>query len=378
MRELLAGLFRRGKEDQTRTIWALRDLSFEVAPGQVLGIIGRNGSGKSTLLKLLSKVTPPTKGRITTRGRIGSLIEIGTGFHPELTGKENIFLYSSILGMRYREIKARYDEIVEFSGVEQMLNTPLKRYSSGMIVRLAFSVASHVHAEILLLDEILAVGDLVFQRKCFDRVSHLIQKEGTVVLFVSHAMQHIERLCERVLLLNAGELIADGPTSEVLKEYQALAQPDVFGVLPPLEERAGNGRMRLNRVFIARNPDSPPQETLATGEPAILRMEYSNFHDSQETAVSLTVRTEDGRAVFSTNKCFMASREKGDGTITCIIDPLPLLPRSYRLNIEFHDQAGGLADRVELPGLVVEKGVAFVEEACRATDGLIAVNAEWG
>jgi lipopolysaccharide transport system ATP-binding protein len=199
-------------------IWALRDVSFEVAEGEVLGVIGRNGAGKSTLLKVLTRITAPSEGHAEIRGRVGSLLEVGTGFHPELTGRENIFLNGSILGMKRREIAQKLPEIVEFSGIEQFIDTPVKRYSSGMYVRLAFSVAAHLEPEILLVDEVLAVGDAEFQRRCLGRMEDF-GESGRTVLFVSHNMQTLAQLCDRAILLDRGEIALDGPASDVVARY---------------------------------------------------------------------------------------------------------------------------------------------------------------
>jgi lipopolysaccharide transport system ATP-binding protein len=199
-------------------IWALRDVSFNVGEGEVLGVIGRNGAGKSTLLKVMTRITTPTKGRAMIRGRVGSLLEVGTGFHPELTGRENIFLNGSILGMKRREIQSRFDEIVDFSGVGKFIDTPVKRFSSGMYVRLAFSVAAHLEPEILLVDEVLAVGDAEFQQRCLGRMEDL-GGSGRTVLFVSHNMHAINQLCDRAILLENGTVTADGEASEVVTRY---------------------------------------------------------------------------------------------------------------------------------------------------------------
>jgi len=208
----------RGERDDARTLWALRDVSFDVAEGEAVGVIGRNGAGKSTLFKILSKITPPTTGRATVRGRLGSLLEVGTGFHPELTGRENIFLSGAVLGMRRAEIDRKLDEIVDFAGVERFLGTPVKRYSSGMYMRLAFAVAAHLEPEILLVDEVLSVGDAQFQKKCLGKMAE-VGASGRTVLFVSHSMPAILRLCSRVVLLDHGHVVADGPAAEVVRTY---------------------------------------------------------------------------------------------------------------------------------------------------------------
>jgi ABC-type polysaccharide/polyol phosphate transport system ATPase subunit len=210
--------------DEVEEFWALRDVSFEVDQGEVLGIVGRNGSGKSTLLKVLSRITEPTRGSVSLRGRVASLLEVGTGFHPELTGRENIFLNGAILGMTQEEIRKRFDEIVAFAEVEKFLDTPVKHYSSGMYVRLAFAVAAHLEPEILIVDEVLAVGDLEFQEKCLGRMRKVSASMGRTVLFVSHNMAAVTSLCDRALLLDKGTLIKSGSVDEVVRTYQAQYQ----------------------------------------------------------------------------------------------------------------------------------------------------------
>ncbi len=209
---------RRAGNDATSTIWALKDVSFEVRPGEVVGIIGRNGAGKSTLLKILSRITEPTTGKIELYGRVGSLLEVGTGFHAELSGRENIFLNGSILGMTRSEIEAKFDEIVAFAEIEKFIDTPVKRYSSGMYVRLAFAVAAHLEPEILLLDEVLSVGDTAFQKKCLGKMN-AVSKEGRTVIFVSHNMGTIARICSRGILVAEGKIEADGPVDSVIQRY---------------------------------------------------------------------------------------------------------------------------------------------------------------
>ncbi|MEW6180723.1 MAG: ABC transporter ATP-binding protein [Chloroflexota bacterium] len=218
LRESLAGLLKREERKTHETIWALRDVSFEVRQGQVLGVIGRNGAGKSTLLKLLSRVTEPTEGEAEIHGRVGSLLEVGTGFHPELTGRENIFLNGAILGMRRSEIERKFDEIVAFAEVEQFIDTPVKRYSSGMYLRLAFAVAAHLEPEILVVDEVLAVGDAEFQRKCLGKMGD-VAREGRTVLFVSHNMSAILRLTEETLVIEKGRLALRAPTPQAVDYY---------------------------------------------------------------------------------------------------------------------------------------------------------------
>ncbi len=233
-----------------RTIWAVDDVSFDVAEGEVLGVIGRNGAGKSTLLKLLTRITTPTRGRAEIRGRVGSLLEVGTGFHQELTGRENIFLNGAILGMRRSEIARKFDDIVDFSGIGKFVDTPVKRYSSGMYVRLAFSVAAHLEPEILLVDEVLAVGDVEFQRRCLGRMQEY-GRSGRTVLFVSHNMQAVAQLCDRVILLDAGRVVADGPSQAVVAEYlQSGLGIGAERSWPDLDGAPGNDVARLRSLRV--------------------------------------------------------------------------------------------------------------------------------
>lgn len=255
-------------------IWALHDVSFQLRQGEVLGVIGRNGAGKSTLLKILSKVTGPTSGRIKVRGRIASLLEVGTGFHPELTGRENIYLNGAILGMSRDEINRKFDEIVSFSEVEKFVDTPVKRYSSGMYVRLAFAVAAHLDPEIMVVDEVLAVGDGAFQRKCLGKLSENAG-EGRTVLFVSHNMAAINRLCTRAILLEHGRLIEDGPATEVTARYLSLSadNADTSNRVWDMENAPGTQDLRLLAVRLM-GEDGKPVSVVDVRERLVLRVEY--------------------------------------------------------------------------------------------------------
>lgn len=235
--------------NKTEDFWALDDISFDVFPGESIGIIGRNGAGKSTLLKILSKITPPTKGKIISRGRIASLLEVGTGFHPELTGRENIFFNGSLLGMKRKEIQAKFDEIVDFSGVEKFLDTPLKHYSSGMQVRLAFSVAAFLEPEILVVDEVLAVGDSEFQKKCLGKMKEVSNNAGRTILFVSHNLAAVSQLCPRGILLRNSKLMADCEAEKVIHEYVSFnrQQFDQKGS-HNFESRKGSGAVQVTKI----------------------------------------------------------------------------------------------------------------------------------
>ena len=237
-------------------IWALEDVSFDLETGGVLGIIGRNGAGKSTLLKILTRITTPTSGRATIRGRVGSLLEVGTGFHAELTGRENVYLNGSVLGMKQREISRKFPEIVSFAGVEKFIDTPVKRYSSGMSVRLAFAVAAYLEPEVLLVDEVLAVGDAEFQRRCLGRMEDFSQS-GRTVLFVSHQMQSVSQLCDRAIWLDKGRIVADGPSSDVVARYlqSGYGGTGSSREWPDLDEAPGNDLVRLRSVRVVQDDE---------------------------------------------------------------------------------------------------------------------------
>ncbi|HMF12188.1 MAG TPA: ABC transporter ATP-binding protein, partial [Gemmataceae bacterium] len=246
LREALSGFLRRPsrRDDDNESIWALRDVSFQVPRGEVIGIIGRNGAGKSTLLKILSRITTPTGGSIKVRGRVSSLLEVGTGFHDELTGRENVYLNGSILGMRKREVDERFDAIVDFAGVERFLDTPIKRYSSGMRLRLGFAVAAHLDPDVLIVDEILAVGDAGFQKKCLDAMEGL-HSGGRTVLFVSHNMVAVENLCSRAIWIDAGSVRMDGGAKDVIESYLAsYGGAELSGTELQVENRVGSGEIR--------------------------------------------------------------------------------------------------------------------------------------
>src|SRR2546423_3557500 len=237
------------RNPQLETFWALKDLSFEIKRGEVVGVIGRNGAGKSTLLKIISRITAPTAGEVEIRGRVGSLLEVGTGFHPELTGRDNIFLNGAILGMRKAEVRRKFDEIVAFAEIEKFVDTPVKRYSSGMYVRLAFAVAAHLEPEILFVDEVLAVGDIAFQKKCLGKMGN-VAKEGRTIVFVSHNMAAINALCSRCIILNAGEVEFDGSTAKATERYYAESLSIGSGSDLSTMERIGNGKALFTSIRV--------------------------------------------------------------------------------------------------------------------------------
>jgi len=277
-------------------VWALQDISFEVKKGEILGIIGRNGAGKSTLLKILSRVTKPTAGRIRVRGRMASLLEVGTGFHPELTGRENIFLNGAILGMRKDEIRRKLDEIVDFAGVERYLDTPVKRYSSGMYVRLAFAVAAHLEPEILVVDEVLAVGDAEFQKKCLGKMKDVSENDGRTVLFVSHNMDAIQKLCSRGLLLGQGTVMALGSTDDVLHKYlnEGAASESFFQLTPPSDTYQLLGEAISLTV---ENDQRQLANEVPLGDPFNIRIQFKLHRSVPHFIIGLGISSQMGISV---------------------------------------------------------------------------------
>ena len=293
-------LMRKEKEqmEKRRDFWALRDISFQVRRGESIGIIGKNGAGKSTLLKIFSKITPPTTGRIEINGRVASLLEVGTGFHPELTGRENIFLNGSILGMAKNEIKRKFDEIVAFSGVENFLDTPIKRYSSGMTVRLAFSVAAHLNAEILLIDEVLSVGDIAFQKKCIGKMDELTGS-GRTIIFVSHNLGAIKQLCTTGLLLENGKMVKQGNISEVIESYLVNPENIQNGMVEwSFETAPGEMPFKLLKASL-KNEKDQIQTAFSADQKIIIEFEYQLFAEIRGMILVLQIWTDDGQILFT-------------------------------------------------------------------------------
>lgn len=316
---------------------ALRDISFDVKQGEVLGIIGKNGAGKSTMLKILSKITFPTKGRIEIRGKSASLLEVGTGFHPELTGRENVYLNGTVLGMKKREIDRKFDEIVDFSGVEKFLDTPVKRYSSGMNVRLAFAVAAHLEPEILIVDEVLAVGDAEFQAKCLGKMSN-VAKEGRTVLFVSHNMSAVTQLCSRVLWIEGGKVREDGSPTDVVSNYLSSGAEGVESWTKPSEEGdAERGAwLRGARVVSTRGNGGPP--FFHFGERAKIEVDYEVKTEIRECSVYLFIRDSFGNLLWvshDNDQSFKVGQvqEPGRYRSTCEFPESLLQPGQYFIGL---------------------------------------------
>jgi len=302
----------RQRRSRESTIWALRDVSFEIRRGEVVGIIGRNGAGKSTLLKILSRITEPTEGRVTLHGRVGSLLEVGTGFHLELTGRENIFLNGAILGMKKAEIQRKFDEIVAFAEIDRFIDTPVKHYSSGMHVRLAFAVAAHLEPEILLIDEVLAVGDASFQKKCLGKMGQ-VAGEGRTVLFVSHNMLAVEGLCQRGLWLEAGSVELMGDTNEVVRGYLRLAaENSTERTWATPNEAPGASGVHLRRVRVASAADARFPD-FRVDQPIDITVEFWNLRAGARLTVTLHLLTAEGIVAFSTSTFHSEEEWEGRG-----------------------------------------------------------------
>jgi len=298
----------RSKKGESDVVWSLNDINFEIEQGDAVGIIGRNGAGKSTLLKILSEVTSPTKGLVNIKGRIASLLEVGTGFHPELSGRENIFLNGAILGMRRREIERKLDEIVAFSGVERYLDTPVKRYSSGMYVRLAFAVAAHLESEILVVDEVLAVGDAEFQKKCLGKMSDISHGQGRTVLFVSHNMDSITRLCNKSIVLKNGELIFDGKAEQGIKKY--FEKENISSAEKRWENGfPGNSQVKLTSVALIDSSNNL-KDVFRTTEGVGIKIEYTVLEDDLVFTHGLNLFNEQNVHILSSHDIQLGKSRK--------------------------------------------------------------------
>jgi lipopolysaccharide transport system ATP-binding protein len=371
--------FVRGRPEnhaQKPEFWALRDVSFELMQGEVLGIVGRNGAGKSTLLKLLSRITTPDSGRIEVHGRIGSLLEVGTGFHPELTGRENIYMNGILLGMNRREVQRKFDEIVDFSGVEEFLDTPVKRYSSGMRVRLGFAVAAHLEPDILVVDEVLAVGDADFQRKCLGRMN-LVASEGRTVLYVSHQMDSIIGLCKRAIWLDQGQLKLDGSPEYVVKEY--LGNGTDAGSTADLRDfksRDGSGAAKLLSIEVSGENGATP----SCGSPLSFRVKWQATGAARGTwVVRVVIRDQLDRVLTIFDNELSGDVLEAGGSefeAVCSVDQMPLVPSFYYADVSIwsgrvrHDRVLRALVFEVLPG-------GFFESGAVMSPGIVCIDHDW-
>ncbi len=332
-RDKLSGLF--GERQEKKSFWALKDIDFKIKKGEAVGIMGRNGAGKSTLLKILSRITEPTTGRFEINGRVSSLLEVGTGFHMELTGRENIFLNGTILGMKRLEIKQKFDEIVAFSGVEKFLDTPVKHYSSGMKVRLAFSVAAHLEPEILIVDEVLAVGDAEFQKKCLGKMDEVSKEGGRTVIFVSHNMGAVQNLCNRAALLQGGQLIYEDHVNRVIKKYSETINDSEFEQIDFKSLNRSNYEFEI-KSFEILNGRNQPERNFIAGEEIQFRIKYYSMQSFKDLAIGIILNDTNGNFVSVLNNKIVGQNiniENNDGEILCRINRNPFMSGKFSASL---------------------------------------------
>jgi lipopolysaccharide transport system ATP-binding protein len=353
LREAIAGaasnlIRRNSKGNASSAFLALNDVSFQVQAGETLGIIGHNGAGKSTTLKLLSRVTYPTSGSIHTTGRVAALIELGAGFHSELSGRENIYLNASILGLKRREITPRFDSIVEFAGLEKFIDTPVKRYSSGMYVRLAFAVASHVQADILLVDEVLAVGDTAFQQKCLTKMQEM-RDQGTTIVLVSHNLWTVDSFCNRAMLIRAGQVEADGKPGDVIQVYRQYEREDLLATggegaaaaAPEPTEPASSQSDTVISQLSFKDASGAPCEAIDPHAYINLTVHYSTTHPIDKPLIAIHIYRSDGllcsKVTNRRDEWYAQRRLEGEGSFDVTLGPLPLVPDSYTMEVHIMD-----------------------------------------
>ncbi len=380
LNDAFTGFFkRRGRRRNVEEFWALRNVSFEVLPGEVIGVIGRNGAGKSTLLKILSRITEPTSGRVTIQGRVASLLEVGTGFHPELTGRENIFLNGAILGMSRLEIKAKFDEIVAFAEVERFLDTPVKRFSSGMYVRLAFAVAAHLEPDILIVDEVLAVGDTQFQKKCLGKMEEVSQNQGRTVLFVSHNMGVIQNLCPRAILLEHGEVICDAASTVVVARY---LDPESKAGADGVVRRENRAENWLETAWL-ETAHGITVGAISCREPFRVCFSTAAPREVGPVEFSLRINTRAGQPVFtslySQSAGMPLDRLDHPSLFAVHIPGSFLMPGVYSADLALHEPVGAIYDRwhAALSFEIAEDNSAFARYGSYHEIGVVMPTLQW-
>lgn len=386
LRDRLAGIFQRKSQAHSGIAtehWAVNDVSFTVEQGEVVGLIGRNGAGKSTLLKILSRITTPTRGQAVLLGRLASLLEVGTGFHPELTGRENIFLNGAILGMSRAEVRSHFDEIVAFSQIEKFLDTQVKYYSSGMYVRLAFAVAAHLNPEILIVDEVLAVGDHEFQKRCLGRMRD-VAKSGRTILFVSHSMPAVESLCSRAILLSGGRVEADGRPRDVISAYLVPAKSDSCWEVRDVTDREGNGRARFLRVELLNATSALPICHLPFGESVRVRCHYVAHERIEKPVFGVAVLTDRDERVFLTDNVeagYPIEFIEGEGFVDCVIENLTVLPGTFQLEVWIADiRWSRFVDHLRPVGqfeISAESNASYVSDLSLSGRGIVFVKSSF-
>lgn len=372
----------RSKKGTSQHVWALRDVSFQIDKGDVLGVIGKNGAGKSTLLKVLSRVTTPTTGSLKAKGRIASLLEVGTGFHPELTGRDNIYLNGAILGMTRAEITRKFDEIVAFSGVERYIDTPVKRYSSGMYVRLAFAVAAHLEPEILIVDEVLAVGDVEFQKKCLGKMNDVSKKEGRTVLFVSHNMGAVQELCNKAMLMQNGTVKEFGPTPKIITSYlNSFRNQETSYDLTAHSNREGNKKILLTG-YEFQNDNAERIDSFLAGQSGKIVLNFKVNEPAYINTLHFSIRVSDDmdNNIFHMSNSvangveFKIEELAKNGKVECSFEKLPIQPGIYYLHL-FVSDLRNVFDHVHYAGkLEVDSGNFFGTGKLPPTGTLLVKN----
>ncbi len=363
LRSTISALVHRGRENDLEEVWALRDVSFRVAPGDSVGLIGPNGAGKTTALKLLSNITRPSQGQISVKGRIASLIELGAGFHPELTGRENIYLNGAILGLRRREITLRLDDIIAFSGLERFIDTPVKRYSSGMYVRLGFAVAAHLEPDVLLVDEVLAVGDASFRHRCLQHMRNL-QRDGTTIIFVSHNMHLVQRMCDKAFLLVDGQIQSRGATQEVVAAYERWRSDSATSGDDRSASYHSQEQLILKAFELSQPGESDQSDSIDSYRPMIMKIDYHAVQPVHIGRIDVRILREDSTLCCTADSSQFAGddlhRLTGKGTVELTYAPMQLTTGTYTAVVQITDVSDSvvIASAKTLPFHVYAQGAS--------------------